>query len=104
MVMYDVREETLIEIGLTRNEARVYMALLRLGQTSPLKLSKATGVHRVNVYDVLEKLRYKGLVKVIGSDRKRQYTAEPPRALMDMLNEKVQLLERIIPQLEEFKH
>jgi len=53
------------EIGLTKNEAKVYSALLELGSTTAGKLIKKANLHRNIVYDNLEKLTKKGLVSYV---------------------------------------
>jgi len=52
--METLQEETLIQCGLTKNESRVYITLLRLGSATVVAITKESKVHRVNVYDVLE--------------------------------------------------
>ena len=54
-------QEILQKIGLSLNEARVYEALLYLGEVNVNKISIKSKVHRRNVYDSLNKLIGKGL-------------------------------------------
>lgn len=51
------------ELGLTPYEARVLLALLRLGSTNTLQLARASGVPRTSTYQVLEDLRIKRLAE-----------------------------------------
>ena len=39
---------------LSKNEALVYLKLLRLGNASASQIIDATGLHRANVYDALD--------------------------------------------------
>ena len=57
--------ETLVSIGLTKGEADVYLTLLKLGNTTSGKIIKESKVSRSKVYDVLERLKQKGLVTEI---------------------------------------
>lgn len=93
-------EETLIELGLTKNESRIYLSLLELGGSNPTKIASASGVHRVNVYDGLNKLKDRGLVSESTDKSKKIYTAAPPQSLKNLLHEKEIKLNKIIPQLE----
>ncbi len=43
-------------------EARVYMALVRLGEAAPAEIAQVAGVPRQRVYDVLKSLAARGLV------------------------------------------
>jgi sugar-specific transcriptional regulator TrmB len=58
----DEAVETLQGLGLTLNEARVYLALLHCGMSSAKTISKFSGVTRQDVYRVMPKLQQKGLV------------------------------------------
>ena len=57
-------KEMLKETGLTDSEARIYLALLELGPSLAGKISRKTGIHRRNVYDITERLIKKGLIAV----------------------------------------
>ncbi|PIN79600.1 hypothetical protein COV16_03365, partial [Candidatus Woesearchaeota archaeon CG10_big_fil_rev_8_21_14_0_10_34_8] len=54
-------EETLMQIGLSLNEARVYESMLQLGEANVQTIAIKSKVHRRNVYDSLNKLIEKGL-------------------------------------------
>ena len=59
------------ELGLTKNESKVYLALLELGSTAAGPLIKKIGMHRAAVYDIIDLLTGKGLVSyVIKANRK----------------------------------
>lgn len=97
-------EATLEKCGLSKNESRVYLALLRLGSATPLEITKKSHVHRVNVYDVLERLREKGLISMIMNQNKKIYEAAHPKHLLNLIEEKEVMLNEIMPRLEqEFK-
>ena len=94
-----MKEETLIEIGLSKNEARVYLALLELGTATGGKISELSKVHRTNVYDALERLIEKGFVGYFTKDNKRYFETTDPNNLMNILKEKELHLSNIMPQL-----
>lgn len=48
--------EKLVQLGLSKNVARVYEALIELGQTKAAAIIKATGLHRNIVYEALDEL------------------------------------------------
>lgn len=97
----DLQESTLIQSGLTRNESKVYLALLQLGSSTAIEITKRSKVHRVNVYDVLERLREKGLISSVMQAQKKIYEAANPQQLLHLLKQKEQLLSEILPQLEQ---
>ncbi|MGL4367323.1 MAG: TrmB family transcriptional regulator [Brevinemataceae bacterium] len=53
------------KLGLSRNEASVYMALLKYQSVTGYKLAKESGILRPVVYEMLTRLLEKGGVKVI---------------------------------------
>ena len=56
-------QKELEKIGFTQNEARVYVALLDLGESPTGPLIKKTGLHRNIVYESLDQLARKRLVR-----------------------------------------
>ncbi len=57
--------EVLTSLGLTILEAKVYLALVKLGETSAKTISKASKVSQPDVYRVLTKLENRGLTERI---------------------------------------
>ncbi|MDH5483456.1 MAG: MEDS domain-containing protein [Candidatus Bathyarchaeota archaeon] len=55
--------EMLLSYGLTRNQAKVYLAVVRLGYASVAQVSKESKVRREDVYRSLPKLEKMGLVE-----------------------------------------
>lgn len=92
-------EEILIELGLSKNESRVYLSLLEIGQTNVTKLAHQCKIHRANVYDSLNKLIEKGLVNYIEKDKSKFFESAAPKHLMLILKDKENKLNQIIPQL-----
>ena len=84
----EVDEKVLEEIGLSKNEAKVYLSLVYLGCTTAGKIAKHSKVPRPNVYDALERLQEKGLVSYVMKDDKKHFEASDPNALMNILKEK----------------
>lgn len=55
--------ETLIWLGLTGRQARVYLALLKLGTAKAKTIAKLSLVNRQEIYRVIDSLQEKGLVE-----------------------------------------
>src|SRR3989344_7048346 len=99
-----------LEIGLSENEAEIYLALLSLGPSLVSKIVKKTRINRTNIYDRLEKLISKGLVSyVIKNNRKHFYASEPSRILryldekQNKINEEKEAIEKMLPALEKIQ-
>jgi len=76
------------KLGLNKNEAKVYDALLQLKSSPAGKLIKLTKLHRNIVYDNLEKLIDKGLVSYILEGKKKVFQAQSPHFLVEMIRSK----------------
>lgn len=88
-------------LGLNKNEAKVYYALLLKGTATAQELVKVLGVYRNIVYDNLEKLLEKGLVSFVVEGTKRKYIAEAPSAVMHFLETKQEKLNKKIKEAKE---
>lgn len=80
--------DELIEIGLTKNEAAVYLALTETGPSTTGPVIKRSGLYRVIVYDTLDKLAQKGLVHHSFKNKRKVFAAEPPNRIVEMLKGK----------------
>jgi len=94
-----MNEDTLIELGLSQNEAKIYLSLLNLGLTTITQIAEASKLHRANVYDSIKKLIDKGLVSHIQKEKVTFYEANDPNSLLRILKEKENKLKSILPQL-----
>jgi len=80
--------EILQNLGLSRNESKVYFALIKLKNASVNELSREANVPRVNTYDILQSLKYKGLVGTITKENKLFFEPSNPENLKEMLEKK----------------
>lgn len=96
-----MQENVLKNIGLSKNEADVYSAMVKIGASGVGDISKESKVHRRNVYDVLNRLLEKGLVYIILRGRKNRYQAVNPNKLIDLIGEQKNSLLAIMPNLDE---
>jgi len=94
-------EEILKEIGLSKNEIKIYLALIELGPSLIGKICGKTKIHRRNVYDSLETLKNKGFVSSILINNRNVFESINPRSILDILDEKKAHIEKIIPSLLE---
>lgn len=92
-------EQTLVDIGLSMNEAKVYLAFLELGASSISNIAKKCRIHRTNVYDAVHRLQEKGLMSEIKINDKRLHEASEPEKLINFYKEKEFKLLELIPHL-----
>jgi len=92
--------EILEELGFSEAESKVYLTLIETGSTLAGLIIKKTGLHRGTTYQILQRLKEKGLVSSIIKGKKQYFQAVDPERLMDTLKEKEERLQEILPQLK----
>ncbi|MFA6022757.1 MAG: helix-turn-helix domain-containing protein [Candidatus Pacearchaeota archaeon] len=93
--------EDLKQAGLTENESKVYLALIDMGPCLAGQISRKTGLHRRTVYDTTEMLIKKGLIGYILKNNRRLFQASNPKRILEMIQEKQDILSPIINNLFE---
>jgi len=94
------KENILRDLGLSKNESKVYLSLLTLGIVSAGKVAERCKLHRTNVYDALERLIAKGLVSyVVNKNNVKTFEATDPNKLLMLIKEKEKAVSNIMPQL-----
>src|SRR3989338_5889080 len=93
-------EETLMNVGLSLNEARVYEAMLQLGEANVNLIAIKSKVHRRNVYDSLNKLIEKGLASQYIVKGEKHFRATNPDRLQSILKEKEDKLDKALPEMK----
>lgn len=94
-----MNEQILEELGLGKNEVKVYLALLSLGESKVDEISKKSGIYRRTIYDALKGLIKKGLVNYIIKGKKKYFTASNPKTLLNLAKEKENQIKKILPTL-----
>lgn len=92
-------KDELVEIGLTENEAKTYLAALELGEATIVRIAKKSGVKRTTTYLSVESLKEKGFLSELRKKKKTFFYAEDPRILQDKIEERKKAIDRIVPQL-----
>lgn len=89
------------EIGLSEQEAKVYVALLKLGSSLASQISYETKINRSLVYQILSTLIDKGFVSYVIKENRRYYSSVHPEKLLDILKEKEEKLKSALPKLTD---
>lgn len=93
--------EKLKEFGLKDLEAKTYLTLLKIGESSVLQIAKAADVHRRSVYDNVNILLRKGLVIERVKGKTKIYKALGPERLQILIEEKQSILDDMSPLLNK---
>ena len=91
--------EALSGLGLTSNEAKLYLLLLKGGKAKATDLAAKSGMHRRVVYDTLGQLAKKGMVGTAAVGGVLTFTPSPPSSLLSFLDEKRDAMEQALPSL-----
>lgn len=78
--------KSLVELGLTQDEARAYVALVASGRTTARELSMSSGITRGRIYQVLDGLVRKGLA-VDAATKVASFDPAPPAVAVENLLE-----------------
>ncbi|MBD3362414.1 hypothetical protein GF362_01715 [Candidatus Dojkabacteria bacterium] len=100
-------ETYLTEFGLSPEEITIYVALLQLGRSSVLDISRKTKIKRSTAHNYVEKLIAKGIVSQTSQGSRRMMVAEVPEKLKSILDHKrweIKRLENKLPEVVKTLH
>lgn len=99
--------EKLIEIGLSKTEAEIYLVILEHTKLTPARISRITGINRSTVYAAASELTKKGVITEDLSGKTKYLVALEPSNLLNQTRKKIReikkienIAEQIIPELE----
>jgi sugar-specific transcriptional regulator TrmB len=92
--------ETLSEIGLTDEEAKVYLACLSVGTNPASTIARSCDLKRETCNYTLKKLTKKGIVSILVRDGAAFYTVEPPERLVQIAESRLANITKILPSLQ----
>lgn len=96
-------ENHLKQLGLDKNEIKVYLTLFEIGKARAGVLIRQTGLHRNLVYTALAELVKKELVSKVLIDEVAVFEANDPTSLIEMVEEKKNIARNAVMDLEKFK-
>ena len=93
----------LMFFGLSRNEAKAYLALLQLKQASAGAVAKLSNVPRQEIYRVLPHLEKLGMAEAIIGKPTKFLAISPEEALSELINYQQEILANRISELRQAK-
>lgn len=94
-------QKTLQRIGLSTNEAKIYLMLLQEGMNKAGKISKKTQINRTTTYDTLRRLLNKGLVSYVVKANRKYFRVVDPDRLVEFIQHKEDEANKILPILKK---
>lgn len=95
----DKVETALKAFGLEEQEIKSYLALLDLHESTATKIAERTGLGRVHIYQIINRLIEKGLASYIIKNNVKYFSASDPVNLLHELKSKQEKLNEVLPIL-----
>lgn len=97
---------SLIKLGLTDTEARVYLAMLKLGPDTVQHIAREARISRTAAYEIISGLEKKGLASSFTQGKRKKMVVEEPEKLEGYFESRIKdaqleltTLNRILPEL-----
>ncbi|MBN1644536.1 hypothetical protein JW851_00650 [Candidatus Woesearchaeota archaeon] len=95
------------EIGLSKGESKIYLALVEIGTSTTGPIAKHSGVSASKVYKILDKLSKKGLVSHVLIGKTKHFKSANPKNVLNLIKQKKQSLQEkekefttLLPELQ----
>lgn len=89
----------LSKLGLSEKQARVYLALLELGEAHITRIAEYAKLKRPTVYLITEELVLLGLISEVIKGKKKIYSAIHPRRIGELLTFRKNQFDELLPSL-----
>lgn len=86
-------------IGLNENEAKIYLAILNLGETVVSRIADKAEVKRTTAYLSLHTLKKKGLIGQAKKNNQMHYFAEDPKILEKIMQKNNEKFSKLLPEI-----
>jgi sugar-specific transcriptional regulator TrmB len=87
--------------GLTEAEIKIYLMLLKSGESKAGEIAQITSSNRTFTYDRLKKLKDAGLVSTTIKDNKKYFLAVNPEYLLELAKQREEAIHSILPELQK---
>ena len=92
------KEQLLKTIGLTDKEARTYLAILELGESTIKPIALRSGIKRTSIYNFIENFVKMGLITQLNIRGRMHYKALSPERLVELQKERASALQSALPE------
>jgi len=90
----------LTKLGLTEKESKVFLACTEQGTSVVSTIAQSAGINRVTTYDILEKLKQKGLVSYYSKKKIKYFSSIDPEILLEEFETRTNELRSALPKLK----
>jgi len=100
-------ENNLEELGLSKQEAIIYVSALKLGVSKASQIAQKSKIKRGGAYYILKLLREKGFISEVIKSGVKYYSAVSPERILDIIDEeknrKKEIVDGMIQDLREIQ-
>lgn len=89
-------------LSFSEKEAGIYLTLLEAGEVTATDLAKRCNLKRTTLYNILPEMQRRGFIKVTKNKGRKYYFIEDVRNLEKILEEKMEAVHKMIPELEKY--
>ena len=89
----------LVNLGLSQEESKAYLAILELGGSYASNIARKSGINRATCYHTLNNLVKKGLVNSHTKGKVLWFNAEDPKKIIKLEKEKLEKAKNLVPEL-----
>lgn len=90
----------LTNLGLADKEAKVYLALTELGTAVVSDIAHKSGINRVTIYDILEKLKIRGMVSYYTKKKTKYFSSIAPETMLEEFEKRTSDLRGSLPKFK----
>lgn len=91
--------KTLKNLGLDEKQARVYLAMLELGESPMTDIARKANLKRPTTYLIIDELNLMGLSSEVTKGKKKYYSAVHPKRLVELIGFRAKQAENLLPEL-----
>ncbi len=99
--MEDQLVQALKSLGLNEKESKVYLGLISLGTSIVKDIAEIAKTNRVTTYDILEKLKQKGLVSHFTQKKIKYFTAVEPEIVLEEFEKRINHFRLNLPKFKK---
>lgn len=97
--MNNLEQQLSITANFSSKKAKVYLALLELGDATIIDIAKKAKLKRSTVYNFIPELIDEGFIRTTTQKGRRYFFIEDPQILKDRAEEKIRNMNLLIPEL-----
>lgn len=88
-------------LGFSETQAKVYVAILTLGEPAIGAIERATSLHKQLIYNAAKQLETMGLITIREVRGKKRFSADHPELLEQRVRDQLDIAQTLVPRLHE---